>query len=289
MSITPPFVAGVVAGVLALIKFGFGVASGSIAVMSSALDSLGDLLVSAMNYFALKKSGAKPNKKFNFGYGKVEALATLFEGIFIIGAGLFVAYGGVQKIINPEPIDFNVGALVMVISIVLTALLVIYLRRAAAKYDSMIIYTDAVHYEIDLITNAATLAALVAVHYSGLVIIDALFGMGVSAYIVFRAVPLVQDSIYMLLDGSLPKEMTEQIEKIVNSKEQVLSTHQMRTRKSANVCYFSAHLVFDPQTTLAAAHEIEEEIEAEIRKKFNESKWIFEIHFDVSQDEEDEF
>lgn len=289
MSITPPFVAGVVAGVLALIKFGFGVASGSIAVMSSALDSLGDLLVSAMNYFALKKSVAKPNKKFNFGYGKVEALTTLFEGIFIIGAGLFVAYGGVQKIINPEPIDFNVGALVMVISIVLTALLVIYLRRAAAKYDSMIIYTDAVHYEIDLITNAATLAALVAVHYSGLIIIDALFGMGVSAYIVFRAVPLVQDSIYMLLDGSLPKEMIEQIEKIVNSKEQVLSTHQMRTRKSANVCYFSAHLVFDPQITLALAHEIEEEIETEIKEKFNESKWIFEIHFDVSQDEEDEF
>ena len=110
MKITPPFVAGVVAGILALVKFGFGVASGSIAVISSALDSLGDLLVSAMNYFALKKSCAKPNSKFNFGYGKVEALATLFEGIFIIGAGLFVAYGGVSKIINPEPIDFNVGA-----------------------------------------------------------------------------------------------------------------------------------------------------------------------------------
>ena len=199
--ITPPFIAGLTASVLAVIKLVFGLSSSSMAVASSALDSLGDCLVSAINFFALKKASAQPNEKFNFGYGKIEALTTLFEGFFIMAAGLFVAYGGVMKILNPEPIDFGIGAVVMVISLVMTTALVIYLRHAAAKYDSMIIYADATHYQVDLLTNAATLAALIVVHFSGLVIIDALFGIGVSAYIVLQAMPLIKESVYILLDG----------------------------------------------------------------------------------------
>lgn len=288
MTITPPFIAGCVAAFLATLKLIFGVASGSVAVISSALDSLGDCLISAMNFFALKKAGDKPNEKFNFGFGKIEALTTLFEGFFIMGAGFLVAYGGVMKILNPQPVDFNIGAIVMLISLIVTAGLVFYLRRASVKYKSMIINADAVHYQVDLLTNAATLAALVVVHFSGLVIIDALFGIGVSAYIVLGAMPLIKESIYMLLDGSLPSEITDEIKQIIESKEEVLSTHLIRTRKSGNICYFGAHLVFDPNITLAKAHGCEEELEKEIKQRFSEHKWIFEIHFDITDDEEQE-
>ena len=284
--ITPPFIAGLTASVLAVIKLVFGLSSGSMAVVSSALDSLGDCLVSAINFFALKKASAQPNEKFNFGYGKIEALTTLFEGFFIMAAGLFVAYGGVMKILNPEPIDFGIGAVVMVISLVMTTALVIYLRHAAAKYDSMIIYADATHYQVDLLTNAATLAALIVVHFSGLVIIDALFGIGVSAYIVLQAMPLIKESVYMLLDGSLPTEVTDEIKELIAKKELILSTHLIRTRKSGNICYFGVHLVFDPNITLAKAHECEAELEKEIKERFSQNKWIFEIHFDITDDEE---
>lgn len=288
MTITPPFVAGTVASILAAVKLIFGVSSGSVAVISSALDSLGDCLISAMNYFALKKSHKSPNEQFNFGYAKIEPLAALFEGLFIAGVGLFVAYQGVLKLFDPKPLEFGIALWVMIISVVLTALLVLYLRHASAKSGSMIVYADALHYEVDLFTNLATIAALVAVHFSGLVIIDALFGMAVSAYIVFSALPLVKESLYSLLDASLPDEMTNEIKELIAKKEKILSTHLIRTRKSGNICYFGAHLVFDPNIILKEAHEVEEELEREIRQKFSENKWIFEVHFDITDDEKEE-
>ena len=86
-------VAGATAFTLAAVKFAAGLIGGSVAVLSSAIDSMLDLLVSALNFFAIRKSQAAPDAKFNFGYAKLEALAAMFEGVLIVGAGAFIFYG----------------------------------------------------------------------------------------------------------------------------------------------------------------------------------------------------
>uniref|UniRef100_UPI003AF62BAA cation diffusion facilitator family transporter n=1 Tax=Campylobacter fetus TaxID=196 RepID=UPI003AF62BAA len=289
MRVYPPVVAGSVAVVLAIIKFAIGLASGSMAVLSSAIDSLLDCLVSALNYFALRKSNSDPNSKFNFGYGKIEALVTLFEGAFIIGIGIFICYSSVTKIINPEKsIEVGAGMIVMIISIILTGALVFYLQREYKKTGNLIIKADALHYQTDLVTNAAILAALFAIWLSGYDIIDALFGIGISVYIVFSAFKLLKEGVYILLDGALPESMVSGIIDIINLKHEVKSYHYLKSRISGEKYYFSVHLVFDPSISLSKAHSVADDIESEIRSKFNRHKWVFDMHFDTEDDRDKE-
>lgn len=284
-----PVVAGAVAIILAIVKFIVGITSGSLAVLSSAIDSMLDCLVSALNYFALKKSNANPNDKFNFGYGKVEALVALFEGAFIIGIAIFICYSSIQKLLNgTKSVETTSAMLVMVISMVFTGLLVLYLRRVYKKTGNLIIKADALHYKTDLLTNLAIFIALFVIWITGYDAVDAIFGIVVSIYIAFSAFGLVKDGVYILLDGALPSDVVCAIIDILNSKEDVKSYHYLKTRKSGEKSFFSVHLVFDPNISLSKAHKVADDIESDIKSKFSTQKWVFDTHFDIEDDRDKE-
>ncbi|CUU86229.1 ferrous-iron efflux pump FieF [Campylobacter hyointestinalis subsp. hyointestinalis] len=284
-----PVVAGAVAIILAIVKFIVGITSGSLAVLSSAIDSMLDCLVSALNYFALKKSNANPNDKFNFGYGKVEALVALFEGAFIVGIAVFICYSSVQKLLNgAKSVETTSAMLVMVISMVLTGLLVLYLRMVYKKTGNLIIKADALHYKTDLLTNLAIFIALFVIWITGYDVVDAIFGIVVSIYIAFSAFGLLKDGVYILLDGALPSDIVRAIIDILNSKEDVKSYHYLKTRKSGEKSFFSVHLVFDPNISLSKAHKVADDIESDIKSKFSTQKWVFDTHFDIEDDRDKE-
>lgn len=284
-----PVVAGAVAIILAIVKFVVGITSGSLAVLSSAIDSMLDCLVSVLNYFALKKSNANPNDKFNFGYGKVEALVALFEGAFIVGIAVFICYSSVQKLLNgAKSVETTSAMLVMAISMVLTGLLVLYLRRVYKKTGNLIIKADALHYKTDLLTNLAIFIALFVIWITGYDAVDAIFGIVVSIYIAFSAFGLVKEGVYILLDGALPSDVVRTIIDILNSKEDVKSYHYLKTRKSGEKSFFSVHLVFDPNISLSKAHKVADDIESDIKSKFSTQKWVFDTHFDIEDDRDKE-
>lgn len=284
-----PVVAGAVAIILAIVKFVVGITSGSLAVLSSAIDSMLDCLVSVLNYFALKKSNANPNDKFNFGYGKVEALVALFEGAFIVGIAVFICYSSVQKLLNgAKSVETTSVMLVMAISMVLTGLLVLYLRRVYKKTGNLIIKADALHYKTDLLTNLAIFIALFVIWITGYDVVDAIFGIVVSIYIAFSAFGLVKEGVYILLDGALPSDVVRTIIDILNSKEDVKSYHYLKTRKSGEKSFFSVHLVFDPNISLSKAHKVADDIESDIKSKFSTQKWVFDTHFDIEDDRDKE-
>lgn len=284
-----PVVAGAVAIILAIVKFVVGITSGSLAVLSSAIDSMLDCLVSVLNYFALKKSNANPNDKFNFGYGKVEALVALFEGAFIVGIAVFICYSSVQKLLNgAKSVETTSAMLVMAISMVLTGLLVLYLRRVYKKTGNLIIKADALHYKTDLLTNLAIFIALFVIWITGYDVVDAIFGIVVSIYIAFSAFGLVKEGVYILLDGALPSDVVRAIIDILNLKEDVKSYHYLKTRKSGEKSFFSVHLVFDPNISLSKAHKVADDIESDIKSKFSTQKWVFDTHFDIEDDRDKE-
>ncbi|WP_170000013.1 cation diffusion facilitator family transporter [Campylobacter sp. RM9328] len=278
-------IAGFTAFVLAVVKFIAGVFSGSVAVLSSAIDSMLDLLVSVLNFFAIRKSQASPNAKFNFGYTKVEALAALFEGIFIIGIALFILYESIIKIrANEVSINVDISILVMCFSLVVTGILVAFLNRVAKRTNNLIIKADALHYKSDLVTNLAVVAALLIIKFSGFVMIDAIFGIIISGYIAVSAVNLMKESVGVLLDKALDENVTDAIKEIILSKPQVAGFHGLTSRQSANICYLGVHLVFNREISLFDAHEISNEIEREIALKFSEFEWNFTTHLDPYDD-----
>jgi len=122
------------AGILVIIKFTIGVLSGSVAVLASAIDSLLDLVISGFNYFAIKKSEEDADETFNYGKGKIEALAAVIEGTIISVSGVFIFYEAIKKLYTGEATHYlDTSILVMFISLVLTTLLVLFLNHVAKK------------------------------------------------------------------------------------------------------------------------------------------------------------
>mgnify|MGYP000939053606 FL=1 len=174
-------VAGATAFALAAVKFAAGLIGGSVAVLSSAIDSMLDLLVSALNFFAIRKSQAAPDAKFNFGYAKLEALAAMFEGVLIVGAGAFIFYESVRKLQTEQaPVDTAFSLYAMALSVAVTGLLVAYLSRVARRTRNLIVRADALHYKSDLFSNLAVIASLILVEFTGFAAIDAVFGIVIS-------------------------------------------------------------------------------------------------------------
>ena len=161
-------IATTIATILTIVKFAIGVASGSIAVLASAIDSLLDTVISIFNFFAIKKSEEKATNRFQYGKGKVQAIAAVIEGTIITLSGLYIIYEAINKAISgKETILLNSAIMVMVFSIVVTFILVVYLLSIAQKTDNIVIKSDALHYKTDLLSNGVILLSLILVYFTG--------------------------------------------------------------------------------------------------------------------------
>lgn len=278
-----------VATVLVLIKLTVGILSGSVAILASAIDSFLDLTVSLFNYFALHKAEQNPNKKFHFGKSKLEPLAAVIEGTIISVSALFIAYEALLKITHPHKIEMLQESMaVMVVSIVITAFLVMFLNYVAKKTNNMVIKADALHYKTDLFSNSAVLIAIGLVYMSGYSIIDPLLGIAISVYMLYSAYPIMKEGVLMLLDVAIPDEEIAMVEDILKNEKRINGYHYLKTRAAGSNVFISVHVVFTPEIKLYDAHLIGDQIEAKIREAFEkiEKKAHILIHLDPYDDTE---
>ena len=278
-------VASGVATILVIIKLAVGILSGSAAVLASAIDSILDIAVSMFNYFAISKAEKAPSEKFNYGLGKIEALAAVIEGTVITISGLFIFYKGLMNIIEKRPIEYLGSSIgVMVISIILTGALVVYLGYVARKTNNMVIKSDALHYKTDLFSNSAVLASLTIVYFTGWNWIDGVFGIAIAIYIIKEAYELIKEGTLMLLDVALDEELVENIKKIITDQPEVTGFHYLKTRRSGDTNFVDVHVVFTPEISLMDAHRVSDTIEEEVKKLDPSSRWHITIHLDPYDD-----
>lgn len=275
------------ATLLIVIKLFIGILSGSVAVLASAIDSVLDLIVSAFNYFAITKAEQPANKKFNYGKGKIEALAAVIEGTVITVSGLFIFYTAIKKAIYHEPLEhLENSIIVMIVSLVLTIALVIFLNYVAKKTRSMVVKSDALHYKTDVLSNGAILVSLVLIQVTGFELIDSIMGVVISIYIIHSAYEIIKDGVYILLDASLDEEIVESIKNIILGEKEISDFHYLKTRKSANTNFVDVHLVFSPGISLMRAHHAGDRIEEKIKELIPDGEWIINAHLDPYDDSE---
>jgi cation diffusion facilitator family transporter len=274
-----------VAALLTLIKLAVGIASGSVAVLASAIDSVLDMFVSVFNYFAINNSEKPADKNFNYGRGKIEALASVIEGTIITVSGLFLLYQAIKKAINGEVSTYlGISLTVMIISLVITITLVLYLNKVARATNSMVIKADALHYKTDVYTNIAVLVSLVLVNFTGYELIDVIVGGGISIFIIYSAYELIQDGILVLLDRAVDEEIVDGIIEAIKSEKQINTYHLLKTRDAGNQTFVEVHLVFDCLITLMEAHRVTDIIEEKIKELDKSREWVINIHMDPYDD-----
>jgi ferrous-iron efflux pump FieF len=275
----------VVSVVLIVLKFGAWLATGSVAMLSSLVDSLLDLVAATVNLFAVRQALEPPDREHRFGHGKAEPLAALAQSAFLAGGALLLTFQAIQRIVSPAPVTrAGLGVAVMIMAILLDGALVLYQRYVVRKTQSLAIGADELHFRSDLLVNVAVLAALLIDQIVAVPILDPIFGGAIGLWIVYGAARLFRLSMSQLMDHELPDEERARIRKIAEAAHEVTAVHDIKTRAAGPTAFIQLHLEMDGGMELRRAHRISDEVEAQLRDAFPNAEII--IHQDPAGLEE---
>lgn len=228
--------------------------SGSVSLLAGLADSALDSLASLLNLIAITIALRPADLNHRFGHGKAEALAGLAQSVFILMSALFICWEGIKQLINPVVMENTYwGIIVMLISLVVTLVLVGFQRYVIGLTGSTAITADSLHYKSDILVNISILCALGLSLY-GWQRCDAIFGILISFYIFWSAMTVGKESIEILMDKELPKEVTNEIIRIAKSIPQVIDVHDLKTRKSGTQWFVQLHVELPSEITLSDAH-----------------------------------
>ena len=149
------------AAVLIAAKFVAWIGTGSVALLSSLVDSTVDAAASLVIFVAVRQAALPPDREHRFGHGKAEPLAALGQAAFLLGSALFLIAEAVRRLISPEPIEnTEIGVAVMLFSLFVTIGLVAYQRHVVRRTGSLAINADSLHYSSDVLMNLSVIATL---------------------------------------------------------------------------------------------------------------------------------
>ncbi|MDQ6573162.1 MAG: cation diffusion facilitator family transporter [Haemophilus parahaemolyticus] len=242
--------------------------TGSITMLAAMTDSVLDLFASLVSMFVLKFALQPADENHAFGHGKAESLAAIAQSAFISGSAIFILLQGFYKLTNPQLIeDSQLGILVSIVSIIVTAALVIYQKKVVKLTQSPAIEADSLHYQTDLLMNVAILIAMV-LNLFGLIYADAIFAILIALYIAFNALKMLWEAVNILLDIALPPEEINQIVMIATKHPNIIGIHDILTRRSGAVRFIQMHLELADHLTLLEAHDIADSLEQKILAAF---------------------
>jgi ferrous-iron efflux pump FieF len=274
-----------VALLLIAAKFAAWLATGSVAILSSLIDSLLDAVASLVNLVAVRHAMTPADREHRFGHGKAEPLAVLGQSAFITGSALLLLAEAARRLISPTPVhNAPIGIAVTLFSIAATVGLVSYQRHVVRRTGSIAIGADELHYRSDLVLNGSVIAALVLGSWLGLPILDPLFGAAIGLWIVWSATRLARLALTQLMDRELSDDERERIREIAQSHPDVVAAHDLRTRVAGPTAFIQIHIEMDGELSLLQAHRISDEVEVLLRDSYPGAEII--IHQDPEGIEE---
>jgi len=277
---------------LLTVKLVAGVLTGSASVLSEAVHSATDLVASVVAFVAVRGSESPPDESHNYGHGRFENLAGVFEGVILLGVGAAVIYGAVDGILNGvrlELLGFGIG--VMALSAVVNFFVSRRLLRVAHETDSRALEAEGYNLRTDVWGAAGVALGLIAALATGWTVLDPIIAAVIGLVILWTAFRLISGSTRVLLDESLPEEELSVVEDViggeVRSDPRIRGYHKLRARKSGPQRHIDFHLQLRAETTLGEAHKISDALEERIRRNLPNSDVLIHLEDDRSLIDED--
>jgi ferrous-iron efflux pump FieF len=253
-------------------------ATESVSMLSSLVDSSLDFLASLVTFLAVRQALTPADADHRFGHGKAEALAGLTQAGFIAasGGGLLLTVG--DRLLHPHEVQREaVGVAVSLLAIVLTLGLVIFQNYVVRRTGSIAIGADKAHYMTDLVSNIAVGAALFLSGRFHQPLIDAGMAGLVALYLLHGAWQVGRGSLDVLMDRELPDADRLRIVDIAKRHPEVQDIHDLRTRSAGLTRFIQLHIELDPMLPLTRAHEIGDQVEADIQAAFPDAEIILHV------------
>ena len=247
-------------------------ASGSVSLLASLVDSLTDSLASIVNLFAVRLALRPADDNHPFGHGKAESLSALAQSAFIGGSAVFLLLNAVERLLHPQPLQqTTLGIAVMLVSLLLTLALVLFQRWVLRRAQSQAVSADSLHYVTDFASNIVVLVALVLAAW-GWQRADAVLALLLGGWIFWSAAKIAIEAVNTLMDKALPPADVARIEAAALAVPGVLGIHDLRTRLSGARHFIQMHIDLDARLNIVEAHDIAVAVAAQIRALFEDAE-----------------
>jgi len=258
--------------------------TGSVGLLSDALESLVNLVAAVLALLMLSVSARPPDEDHAYGHTKAEYFASGAEGILILVAAVAIGWAAVLRLIAPRPLEqVGLGLVVSTVASLLNLVTSRVLLTAGRRYRSIVLEADAQHLMTDVWTSAGVLVGVGAVSLTGWQRLDPIIALAVAANIVRTGISLVNRSALALLDVAWAPAEQQALRSVLERYEgPQVKFHAIRTRQAGARRFVSLHVLVPGGWTVAQGHELLERIESEIRSAVPHS--TVETHIEPLED-----
>ena len=275
----------VVAAVVTIgLKTAAYVITGSIGLLSDALESLANLVAALVALYALWVAARPPDEEHTYGHTKAEYFSSGFEGLLIVAAAVGIVVAAVRRLIEPQPIqDPALGLLINALASVVNLTVARVLLRVGKRHESITLEADAQHLMADVWTSLGVIAGVTAAVATGWHRLDPIVAIAVALNVLRSGSRLLRRSVYGLLDTSLPEETLDKIKAILDAHSGAgVRYHALRTRQAGARRFISFHILVPGNWTVQRGHDLLERIEEQIREVVPNS--VVDTHLEPIED-----
>lgn len=249
------------------LKAGAYFITGSVGLLSDALESGVNLAGAVIALIALTIASQPPDEEHAYGHSKAEYISSGIEGGMIVVAALMIIFSAVERFLYPQPLQrIELGLVVSLLAALLNLAAAIVLGRASRDYESETLAANARHLMTDVWTTGGVILGVGAVMLTGWQFLDPVVAILVGLQIIWSGVSLLRRSASGLMDAALPEEELEKIKEILEShRAEKVHYHALRTRRSGAQRFVSVHIQVPGAWSVQRGHILLEEIEADIR------------------------
>lgn len=248
--------------------------TGSVGLLSDALESGVNLAAAVLALITLTIAAREPDEEHAYGHGKAEYFSSGVEGGLIILAAIGIFISSIPRLFNPQPIEqVGIGLMVAIAAAVVNGLVGWRLLEAARMTRSVALKADAQHLFTDVWTSVGVVIGVVLVKVSGWDRLDAIIALAIGINICITGYRLINDSVHGLLDTAIPPEELQTVEQILlrYQTDHNIVTHALRTRTAGTRRFVSMHVLVPGDWSVRRGHELAGELEHNIRQALPET------------------
>ncbi|OGT06315.1 MAG: cation transporter [Gallionellales bacterium RBG_16_57_15] len=242
--------------------------TGSVGLLSDALESFVNLAGASMALAMLSLAEAPADDTHAHGHGKAEYFSSAFEGFLILVAAASIGYAAVDRLLHPQALEsVGIGLGVSVAASLINLATSRILMKVGRKHNSITLEADAHHLLTDVWTSAGVILGVGLVWLTGWLWLDPVIALLVAANIVWTGWQLLHRSASGLMDESIPEEQLKLVEAVLeNYRRQGLDFHALRTRQAGMRAFVTLHVLVPGAWTVQQGHDWLERIEADIMR-----------------------
>jgi cation diffusion facilitator family transporter len=247
------------------LKGGAYLLTGSVGLLSDALESVVNLVAAILALMALRVAARPPDASHPFGHGKAEYLSAGAEGMMILVAAGVIVYSAISRLVAPEPLeDLGLGLAITAVATVINGLVGVLVLRAGRRHRSSALVADGHHLLTDVWTSIGVLVGLALVAFTGWLPLDSIVALAVAANIMWVGGRIVVSATHGLMDHALD---ADDVRLVTTCTDDVLAGHPearihgIQTRQSGQQRFVSLHVEVPGDWSVARGHAVLDEIE----------------------------